>query len=127
MALAVTLVTEGADAIWLMLETTVDAWIEVSIVLPKSGASIVAAMVSEPRLHEMSLRFTTVFNGWTASELATRSRLVDANGIDHRAGQDIDADFRPFFQDHLIKVRKLCSTSGPSTKGAIGTPFFSMK
>ncbi|MNL70826.1 hypothetical protein D3C87_1958830 [compost metagenome] len=47
--------TEGTDEMWLMSETAVSARMEVSIVLPKSAESIAEAMLSEPRLQEISL------------------------------------------------------------------------
>jgi hypothetical protein len=39
---------------WVWSETAVRARIAVPTVLPRSGESIVLAMFSEPRLHEMS-------------------------------------------------------------------------
>ena len=46
--------TEGTDSIDVWSLTAVSARIAVSTDLPKSGESIVRAMLSEPRLHEMS-------------------------------------------------------------------------
>src|ERR1700710_1270673 len=46
---------ERTDEMWLWLDTEVRPRIAVSTVRPKSGESIVSAMFSEPRLHEMSL------------------------------------------------------------------------
>ncbi len=46
---------EGTDQMWVWSLTAVSARIDTSIVWAKSGESIVLAMFSEPRLHEMSL------------------------------------------------------------------------
>ncbi|CFR93753.1 Uncharacterised protein [Mycobacterium tuberculosis] len=46
---------EGTDLIWVWSLTAVNARIATSIVCAKSGESIVLAMFSDPRLHEMSL------------------------------------------------------------------------
>src|ERR1700761_2462060 len=46
---------EGTDQMWVWSLTAVRARIDTSIVWAKSGESIAFAMLSEPRLHEMSL------------------------------------------------------------------------
>ncbi|MNW59715.1 hypothetical protein D3C74_376500 [compost metagenome] len=45
---------DGTDSMLVWSDTAVRARIAVSMVLAKSGESIVLAMLSEPRLHEMS-------------------------------------------------------------------------
>src|ERR1700758_2570647 len=46
---------DGTDQMWVWSDTAVNARMDTSMVCAKSGESIVLAMFSDPRLHEMSL------------------------------------------------------------------------
>src|SRR5689334_17819697 len=46
---------DGTDQMWVWSLTAVSARMDTSMVCAKSGESMVLAMLSEPRLHEMSL------------------------------------------------------------------------